>query len=88
MSHRPNDLRDLLAVLSTSIETLESLYAKTSVPIPSLDDPHPHPSDGVVKGEEWMRAIWIIQAASEQMTRLVSEPKETILVVRLWLIKI
>lgn len=82
MLPQQNQLRDLLALLTASVETIECLSAKASVPIPSLDDPQPQPSDAIAKSGEWLRAIWAIQAATQQMNRLVSDPNEAVLLVR------
>ncbi len=73
-----SELSALLQLLTEACSTVEHEYAKTSRPLPSLDDLEPHPLDTEIYPTELRKAVRVIEAATAQMVALVGRPNHVI----------
>jgi len=73
-----SQLSTLLSLLTEACHSVEQEYAKTSKPLPSLDDTNPHPLDDQFYPPELRKSVRIIEAATAQLCALVGRPNHVI----------
>jgi hypothetical protein len=73
-----SELSALLSLLTKACRTVEQEYAKTSKPLPSLEDIDPHPLDDQLYPLELRESVRIIEAATAQLCALVGRPNHVI----------
>jgi hypothetical protein len=69
-----SQLSVLLSLLTDACESVEREYAKTSKPLPSLDDVNPHPLDDQPYPLELRESVRIIEAITAQICASVGRP--------------
>jgi hypothetical protein len=69
-----SQLSALLSLLTEACQSVEREYAKTSKPLPSLDDVSPHPLDDQLYPLELRESVRIIEAVTAQICASVGRP--------------
>ncbi|EKM59060.1 uncharacterized protein PHACADRAFT_181077 [Phanerochaete carnosa HHB-10118-sp] len=70
----PSQLRQLLELMTQSVEALERVCEQTGTSIPDLNAPLTPASEAFRRGPEAMEAVKVIVAAAEHMSAIVSPP--------------
>jgi hypothetical protein len=73
-----SQLSALLSLLTAACQSVEREYAKTSKPLPSLDDVNPHPLDDQLYPLELRESVRIIEAVTAQICASVGRPNHVI----------
>jgi hypothetical protein len=69
-----SQLSALVLLLNEACQSVEREYAKTSKPLPSLDDINPHPLDDQLYPLELRESVRIIEAVTAQICASVGRP--------------
>jgi hypothetical protein len=69
-----SQLSALVLLLNEACQSVEREYAKTSKPLPSLDDINPHPLDDQLYPLKLRESVCIIEAVTAQICALVGRP--------------
>ena len=73
-----SQLDSLLNLLRDACDIVKQQYAKTSKPLPSLDDEEPHVLDGQFYPVELRKAVRTIEAAAGQLAIIAGRPDHVI----------